>query len=134
MRTHEEWKVLTHMARDGPPTSSATRSRISAAALLVKVIARIEPGWAPRAEISQAMRRVSTRVLPDPAPATTSTGPGSWETAARWASFSPSRSVSERAARRVRAAATGLGSEPSEDDGGRAPAGTGKGNVMTGPA
>ena len=60
------------------PTSAATRLRISAAALLVNVMARIEPGWAPRAAISQAMRRVSTRVLPDPAPATTSSWPTGW--------------------------------------------------------
>ena len=68
MRTHAEWNVLTHMIFARPPTSSATRSRISAAALLVNVIARIEPGWALRSEISQAIRRVSTRVLPEPAP------------------------------------------------------------------
>ena len=34
------WNVLTHMLRARPPTSSTTRSRISPAALLVKVIAR----------------------------------------------------------------------------------------------
>ena len=74
MRTHEEWKVETHMILARLPTRSWTRSFISAAALLVKVIARIEPGWALRSEISHAMRRVSTRVLPEPAPATTSSG------------------------------------------------------------
>ncbi len=63
IRTHEEWNVETHMILARPPTSSSTRSRISAAALLVKVIARIEPGWAPRSEISQAIRRVSTRAV-----------------------------------------------------------------------
>ena len=78
MRTHAEWNVLTHMIFARPPTSSVTRSRISAAALLVNVIARIEPGWALRSEISQAIRRVSTRVLPEPAPATTSSGAPSW--------------------------------------------------------
>ena len=62
------------MIRARLPTRSSTRSFISAAALLVKVIARIEPGWALRSEISQAIRRVSTRVLPEPAPATTSSG------------------------------------------------------------
>jgi hypothetical protein len=72
------WNVLTHIMRATPPTRAATRSRISAAALLVKVMARIEPGWAPRAAISQAIRRVSTRVLPDPAPATTSNRPTGW--------------------------------------------------------
>ena len=99
MRTHAEWKVDTHIARAAPPTSSATRSRISAAALLVKVMARIEPGWAPLAAISQAMRRVSTRVLPDPAPATTSSGPPGWDTACCCDSLSPSSSVSDRGRR-----------------------------------
>ena len=37
--------------------------------------------------ISQAARCVSTRVLPLPAPASTSMGPIGAETAARWASF-----------------------------------------------
>jgi hypothetical protein len=50
----------------------STRPRISAAALLVKVTARIDQGDVrfPPAS-SQAMRRVSTRVLPLPAPANT---------------------------------------------------------------
>ena len=48
MRTHAEWKVITHMARARGPTRASTRSRISAAALLVKVMARICPGCAPR--------------------------------------------------------------------------------------
>ena len=47
----------------------------AAAALLVKVMARIDPGWACCSAISQAIRRVRTRVLPDPAPATTRSGP-----------------------------------------------------------
>ena len=82
MRTHAEWKVLTHMMRARLPTSSSTRSFISAAALLVKVIARIEPGCALRSEMSHAMRRVSTLVLPLPAPATTSSGAPACLTAA----------------------------------------------------
>ena len=48
MRTHEEWKVETHMILARLPTRSCTRSFISAAALLVKVMARIEPGCALR--------------------------------------------------------------------------------------
>ena len=36
------------------------------------------------------MRWVSTRVLPEPAPATTRSGPSSWATASRWTGFSPS--------------------------------------------
>src|SRR5262249_29995994 len=42
----------------------------------------------PPAVMSQAMRCVSTRVLPLPAPASTSTGPSGAVTAARCASFS----------------------------------------------
>jgi len=38
--------VVTHIARTERPTRAATRSRISLAALLVKVIARISPGRA----------------------------------------------------------------------------------------
>ena len=82
------------MIRARLPTSSSTRSFISAAALLVKVIARIEPGCALRSVISQAIRRVSTRVLPDPAPATTSSGAPACTTAARCGSLSPSSSSS----------------------------------------
>ena len=94
--------MLTHMILARPPTSSSTRSRISAAALLVKVIARIEPGWALRSEISHAIRRVSTRVLPEPAPATTSSGAPSWTTASRCGSLSPSSSSSRVGRRRLR--------------------------------
>ena len=74
MRTHIEWNVDTHIARARGPTSVTTRSRISAAALLVNVIARICPGPASRAASRYAIRRVSTAVLPDPAPATMSSG------------------------------------------------------------
>src|SRR5690625_6801415 len=62
------------MLRATGPTSSWTRSRISVAALLVKVIARISPGMASPARSRCAIRRVSTRVLPEPAPATISSG------------------------------------------------------------
>ena len=46
MRAQAAWKVMTHIARVRRPTSTSTRSRISAAALLVKVMARISDGWA----------------------------------------------------------------------------------------
>ena len=46
MRAQAAWNVITHMARVTRPTSSSTRSRISAAALLVNVIARISLGLA----------------------------------------------------------------------------------------
>ena len=100
MRTHAEWNVDTHMSRARFPTSSSTRSRISAAALFVNVIARIDPGWTPRCPISHAIRRVSTRVLPEPAPATTSTGDPSCSTASRWGGFRPSSSSSAVGRRR----------------------------------
>src|ERR671919_3228083 len=40
------------------------------------------------------MRCVSTRVLPEPAPARISSGPSPWSTASRWGSFSPTSSWS----------------------------------------
>ena len=49
--------------------AAATRSRISPAALLVNVIARISNGDAPSSATRYARRCVSTRVLPEPAPA-----------------------------------------------------------------
>ena len=48
IRTHAEWNVQTHMP-SAVPTRWAMRSRISAAALLVNVIARIWLGHASRA-------------------------------------------------------------------------------------
>ena len=80
MRTHAEWNVDTHIVLATGPTSSATRWRISSAALFVNVMARIADGRTP-SWIRWAMRWVSTRVLPDPAPATTSSGPPRWTTA-----------------------------------------------------
>ena len=49
IRTQALWKVITHIAFARGPTRAATRSRISAAALLVKVIASTWPGCTPRA-------------------------------------------------------------------------------------
>ncbi len=50
MRTQALWKVITHMALDLGPMSLSTRSFISLAALLVKVIARISCGCTSRSE------------------------------------------------------------------------------------
>src|SRR3954468_18643884 len=91
MRTHAEWKVETHIFSATGPTRAPTRCFISSAALLVKVMARMENGEAPSSPISHATRCVSTRVLPEPAPATTSSGPPGWVTASRWTGFSPAR-------------------------------------------
>ena len=66
------------------------RRRISAAALLVNVTARMLWGDAPSTWISQATRCTSTRVLPLPAPASTSAEPCGEATACRCASFKPS--------------------------------------------
>src|SRR6476661_10405545 len=109
IRTQAEWNVETHMIRARLPTRASTRSFISAAALLVKVIARIEPGCALRSLISQAMRRVRTRVLPEPAPATTSSGAPACVTAARWGSLSPSRSGWSRCSKRAWSAGASMG-------------------------
>src|SRR5262245_21578958 len=72
------------------PTSAATRSFISPAALLVKVMARIWNGEIFRSATRYAIRCVSRRVLPEPAPATTRTGPSGAVTASRWTGLSPS--------------------------------------------
>ena len=79
-----------HALGDGP-MSAAMRSRISRAALLVKVTARIWDGPALPVAIRWAMRVVSTRVLPVPAPASTSTGPSVASTAARCSGLRPVR-------------------------------------------
>jgi len=72
----------------GVPSSFSIRIRISAAALLVNVTARIPCGETPSTSISHAIRWTSTRVLPLPAPAMTSIGWSGAVTASRWASFS----------------------------------------------
>ena len=69
MRTQAEWNVMTHMDRACGPTSAATRAAISPAAWLVKVMARIWCGATSRAASRYAIRWVSTRVFPEPAPA-----------------------------------------------------------------
>src|SRR5690348_5922530 len=94
MRPHAAWNVITQLARAGGPTRSTSRSRISPAALFVNVIARISGGFTPTAFRRCAMRRVSTRVLPEPAPAITSTGPSVARTASRWAGLRSWRYVS----------------------------------------
>ena len=87
MRAASAWKVPSHQPSTGPPTIWATRCCISFAALLVKVTAMIWLGKARRVASRCTSRVVSTRVLPVPAPASTSTGPSSASTARRWAPF-----------------------------------------------
>jgi len=72
------------------------RVRISPAALLVKVTAKIRCAATPCCVIRCAIRAVSTRVLPDPAPASTSNGPAGYSTASRWAGLSGSGNVMRR--------------------------------------
>src|SRR5581483_10260217 len=90
IRAQAEWNVDTHIFWATGPTRSPTRSFISSAALLVKVMARMAKGETLRSLMRWATRWVSTRVLPDPAPATTRIGPPGWVTASRWTGFSPS--------------------------------------------
>jgi len=65
------------------------RVSISLAALLVKVTARMPPGVTCPVCSSQAMRVVSTRVLPEPAPARISAGSGGRVTAASCSALRP---------------------------------------------
>ena len=65
-------------------------------------MARISKGEMPCSVISQAMRWVSTRVLPDPAPATMSSGPPGWVTASAWTGLRPASSGDEVAAELTR--------------------------------
>ena len=92
MRTHAAWNVQTHIAFTRGPTSAATRCFISSAALLVNVMARIEDGGTP-SSTRWAILWVRTRVLPEPAPATTSSGPPRWTTASSWSGLSEARST-----------------------------------------
>ena len=111
------------------PTSSATRSFISPAALLVNVIARISNGDTSRSAMRYATRWVSRRVLPEPAPAMTSTGPSGAITASRWTGFSPAtrssltrpKPVSAVAASQVNRTGVRPGKAGSRVGGGRDP-------------
>ncbi len=80
---------MTHIARVRRPSSTSTRSRISCAALFVNVIARISLARAIPVCSRNAIRCVSTRVLPVPAPARMSSGPSPCVTASRWGGLRP---------------------------------------------
>ena len=79
------------MASDPIPTRPSTLSRISPAALLVKVMAMMFHGRTPQCSIKYAIRQVSTLVLPEPAPARISSGPSVCCTASRCCGFNFSR-------------------------------------------
>src|SRR4029450_6688145 len=66
---------------------AASRSRISLAALSVKVTTSTWPGWTAPVAMAYATRREITRVLPLPAPARMHNGPTVVETASRCAGF-----------------------------------------------
>ena len=89
MRAPSEWNVLTSMSRASSPANACTRSRISVAARLVNVTTRMRDGstlW-PRTRWTQ--RCTSVFVLPEPAPASTSSGPSVCVTARRCSGFRP---------------------------------------------
>src|SRR5918995_4607470 len=117
-RTHAEWKVDTHIFSATGPTSAATRDFISSAALLVNVMARISNGLTPWSRIRWAMRWVSTRVLPDPAPATTSSGPSACVTASDWTGLSPPSSPDAPSTAGAGAAGAAGGGGPPPGGGG----------------
>ena len=71
-RWHSPWNVPNHMARRLNGSIAPSRACISLAALLVNVTARMLCTLAIWFCSSHAMRVVSTRVLPLPAPARTS--------------------------------------------------------------
>ncbi|MNS53283.1 hypothetical protein D3C72_860340 [compost metagenome] len=87
MRLHRPWKVPIHMPRVLIGSIDDSRVCISLAALLVKVTARMPAGETRPFWISQAMRVVSTRVLPLPAPARISAGSSGRVTAASCSAF-----------------------------------------------
>ncbi|MEY9504346.1 hypothetical protein ABIE87_003904 [Bradyrhizobium diazoefficiens] len=92
MRPPMEWKVPSHgMPSTAWPSIWPSRCFISRAALLVKVTDRISAGRARPWLRIWAMRVVSTRVLPVPAPASTRTGPSSVSTASRCSGLSPDK-------------------------------------------
>ena len=77
------------MPRTATGSIADSRCSISLAALLVKVTAINPPGETWPVAISQAMRVVSTRVLPDPAPARIRLGRAGSVTAASCSGFRP---------------------------------------------
>src|SRR5688572_22141094 len=91
MRTHKECNVeISGLAPRRFPSSCEARVFISRAALLVKVTARMRVGDLPCA-ISSRIRCVTTRVFPEPAPASTNMGPASVWTALSCSGFSDTR-------------------------------------------
>src|SRR5687768_52156 len=86
-RAERLWKVPIQSPVGSRSSRVATRCFISAAALLVKVTAKIRSGGTPCSSSSTASRVMRTRVFPEPAPASTSSGPFRWATASRCSAF-----------------------------------------------
>ena len=87
------WNVLTQTlpaARPSGSSAASTRDAISSAARLLNVTAVMAVGLAPVAT-SHAIRATRVVVLPLPAGATHSTGPGGAVAAARWSGASRAR-------------------------------------------
>ena len=74
-----------------PEEGAGALTRISRAALFVKVTARMRQGATRCSCTSHAIRWVITRVLPLPGPARISAAPAGCSTAARCSGLSPSR-------------------------------------------
>ncbi len=110
-RLHKPWKVPIHMPRTGSGSMLSNRVTISLAALLVKVTAITPPGEICPVWISQAMRVVSTRVLPDPAPARINAGQAGRVTAASCSGFKPRSNGEEEGRESVAGADTVLSSK-----------------------
>ena len=73
--TQSAWNVNTQMSAASSSIIPFKRSRISFAALFVKVMASTLYGGTPKSSIICAILWVSNRVFPLPAPAVTSTAP-----------------------------------------------------------
>ena len=93
IRAHMAWKVDIQIRLLSAMFILAIRSRISPAALLVKVMARICEGQACPVSIMWAMRWIMVRVFPDPAPASINSGPSMVSAASRCRGFNPSNKL-----------------------------------------
>ena len=92
MRDATEWNVPAVICLAfSSPTDATSLSRISRAALLVKVMQRMCDGGTPSSLIRCVTRPTSTRVLPEPGPARTFIGATGATIAAICSSFIPSR-------------------------------------------
>ncbi len=98
-RLHRPWNVPIHMPRTLMGSIADRRVIISRAALFVNVTASTPPGDTWFVVSSQAMRVVSTRVLPEPAPARMSAGRAGSVTAASCSGFKWRSSASSEVSR-----------------------------------